>query len=151
NGYPLGRRLGRCRWPVSVIEQHGQNTGAKGAVVVAHGEIEIAVFVKISRRHARREGTGRVFTGRPKGAVTFTPQYTHGDCAAEVRHREIEVPITVEVSQRHPARLRAGGIANRGPKSAVAVAMQDAHRAGVVRHREVGTTVAIDVVCGYGN
>src|SRR5437870_5516127 len=109
------------------VTQQDTKRGMAIKIPAGHGEVKIAVVVKV----AHHDGTGSeadgVAMGGLEGAVPVSQQDTHGAGPA-VGHSEVGDAVMVKVSRRHRGRPKAAGVvASSGLEGTVALAQQDAY------------------------
>ena len=112
----------RPKRSVAIAEENG-DTGDH--VIDGHGQIELAVPVKITRRYGERDWARRVIDVRLERAVA-APQQNRKRTAKLIGEGEVRFPVPVKIACGHPHRATARRIVNVSLKRPVAVAQQDA-------------------------
>src|SRR5207248_1380380 len=101
--------------------------------VIDHGEVEMAVAIKVAHGHRDRMGAGGVALGGLEGTVALAQQDRHGAIRKDgVGHGEVEMAIAIKIPHRQRAGMGAGSVALYGLEGAVAIAQQDAVYSGKI-------------------
>src|SRR5262249_23016195 len=119
-----------------------------GDVAVQHGEVELAVAVKIARHQlANGDGIADVkYLAGLEGAVAEIHAYLEGAIRAQIETREVDRTVVIGSGRHHLAEVdlvEGDGV----PKGAVTVVDQEM-RSAANRH-EVGLAVAGEVAGGH--